>query len=78
MQRPLQQLLFPPSTSAANHHIQVIPEAGVRAYAECLSTAQPGRHVALAALSGPHCQLAQVTPSELVHHLEALVAVAGL
>jgi hypothetical protein len=35
----------------------VVPERGVRAYADALSKAHPGRDVRVVSLHGPHCKL---------------------
>ena len=56
----------------------VLPEAGVRKYADDVRAASPGRLVSVATLAGAHCNLAKDDGSAYIARLEALVTEAGL
>lgn len=56
---------------------EIVPDAGVRKFADALQAAQPSRSVTVVALDGPHCRHIGTVRKEYEARLEALFGVMG-
>ena len=53
---------------------QVVPEAGVRAFAKMLQTAQPSRQVTVTTINAAHCQLGSTDPKKYTEAIGTLLS----
>ena len=66
-----------PSALPSTAQDEIVPDAGVRKFADALQAAQPSRSVTVAALSGPHCRHIGTVRTDYVAKLEALFGAMG-